>query len=145
MTWIAAGRLALRFGPYIAIALLLAALGVTRATLDHVRMQAKVDVGAAALASAKHDLENANRTNSAVASYADRTAALQPIVVRSTDTVTRYAETPAGRAACAAPDRVSGIDQLDAQLFGAAAAGRSDRPVPADAGAQAGGRVGDQR
>lgn len=136
-------RLAWKIAPYVAIAGLAIALLITRGTLDHVRMQARLDVGAAQLASAQHDLANANRTTAAVATYADKTAALQPLIVRSTDTVTRYAETPAGRATCAAADRVSGIDQLDASLF--PAAGARAGAVPADTGTPAAGRVGDQR
>lgn len=135
--------LLLRVGPWVALLAAAGWIAVLLGRLDHVQMQAKVDVGSAQLASARHDLDQANRTTAAVSTYADRTAALQPIVVRSTDTVTRYAETPAGRATCAAPERVSGIDALDASLW--PPAGRSAGPVPADAGSPSARRISDQR
>jgi hypothetical protein len=73
------------------------------------------------------------------------TAALQPIVVRSTDTVTRYADIPAGHALCLAPDRVSRLDQLDRELFPPIAAGAGAGAVPAYGSALAVGRISEQR
>ncbi|MEG3089487.1 hypothetical protein [Sphingomonas sp. PB4P5] len=72
--------------------------------------------------------------------YAGRLADREPIILRSTDTVRTYAETPAGRVLCLAPDRVSGIDAFDRELFAAnpAPAGGSAGTVPADAGAPPG-------
>jgi hypothetical protein len=139
--------LLVRFGPWVIIGILVILLQSARGDLDHVKMQAKVDVGAAELGAAKAETANTKTTLAAVSTYADRTAALQPLVVRSTDTVTRYAETPAGRASCLAADRVSGLDALDRELFPAAApaAGGSVATVPANASAPPAGRVSEQR
>lgn len=60
---------------------------------------------------------NERRGADAAVKYADRLAVLEPIIIRSTDTVTRYASTPAGAAICLGPDRVSGID-ADAAALG---------------------------
>lgn len=49
--------------------------------------------------------------------FADALAAQEPIIIRSTDTVTRYELTPAGAALCLAADRVLGID-ADAAALG---------------------------
>ncbi|CAN5367087.1 hypothetical protein BH10PSE14_BH10PSE14_04190 [soil metagenome] len=64
---------------------------------------------------------DAQRVTAAVADYADRAAALQPIILRSHDMVTTYAQTPAGTARCLSPDRVLGLDAYDHALFPAAA------------------------
>jgi len=58
--------------------------------------------------------------------FANRLSAIEPIVVRSTDTVTRFASTPPGGGACLASDRVRGIE-ADAALLGFAAAARSEQ------------------
>lgn len=136
--WIRVGWKAL---PWAAIAALTIALLVTRGQLDHVRMQAKLETKDAQLASAQHDLADANRTSAAVQSYADRERALQPIVVRSTDTVTRYAETPAGRASCLPADRLDGVQQDRDALFAtpvstanAGATAMSSDPAPPSSG-----------
>ncbi|TZG23968.1 hypothetical protein [Sphingomonas montanisoli] len=141
MSWAAAWSFATRIGPWIIIAGLAAALLLTRAKLTEVRLEAKVEAADAKLGAAQSALANERRTGAAIATYAERTAALQPLIVRSTDTVTRYAETPAGRAPCAAPDRVLGIDQLDAALWSTAspASGRGGA-LPAHASAAPGGR-----
>ncbi|NJC33846.1 hypothetical protein GGR88_001320 [Sphingomonas jejuensis] len=60
------------------------------------------------------------RVTAAVQTYADKVARIAPIVVRATDTVTRYAETPAGRELCLPAERVRGIQALDAELNAAA-------------------------
>lgn len=67
--------------------------------------------------------EVAAERRAAVASeaFADRLASFEPIVLRSHDTVTRYAQTPAGAAACLAAERVRGIE-ADAAALGLAAA-----------------------
>ncbi|WOF43757.1 hypothetical protein KNJ79_01985 [Sphingopyxis indica] len=73
------------------------------------------------------------RVTQAVNSYADRIAAIEPVIVRSTDTVTKYAQTSAGSAECLSADRVLGID-ADAAALGlrpAAAAQGGDSPLPA--------------
>lgn len=60
---------------------------------------------------------NEQRVAQAVVSYADKITAMKPIIVRSTDTVTRYAQTVAGAAQCLSSDRVLGID-ADAAALG---------------------------
>lgn len=57
------------------------------------------------------------RVTAATANYADRLAAIEPVVLRSRDTVTRYAQTPAGIALCLSAERVRGID-ADASALG---------------------------
>lgn len=61
------------------------------------------------------------RAGDAAAAFADRLASIEPIVLRSHDTVTRYAQTPAGAALCLGADRVRGIE-ADAAALGFAAA-----------------------
>lgn len=65
----------------------------------------------------KLELANAASKVAAVENYADRLAGIQPIVVRSKETVTHYAETPAGRIMCLAPERLLGIEQDRTALF----------------------------
>ena len=137
--------LAFKFGPWILIGIMALLLQSAWGKLDHAEMQAKVDVGAAQLGAAQAEIANGKTTLAAVSTYADKTAALQPIVVRSTDTVTRYAETPAGRALCLAPDRVSGLDQLDRELFPTTAPGEGAGAVRTNASAPAVGRISEQR
>lgn len=81
------------------------------------------------------ELANANNKVAAVETYADRLAGIQPIVLRSKETVTRYAETPAGRVMCLAPERLLGIEQDRAALFPGYSftAPASVGAVPADA------------
>jgi len=73
--------------------------------------------------------------------YAAALAARQPLIIHSKDTVTRYAQTDAGRAVCRDADRVRDIDALDADLTrDPAAPSRSGGAVPADAAASPAGR-----
>lgn len=65
----------------------------------------------------KLELSNAEDKVTAVENYADRLAAVQPIILRSKETVERYAETPAGNTLCLAPERVLGIEQDRAAEF----------------------------
>ena len=58
----------------------------------------------------------AQQQTSAAQTYATTLAARQPLIIHSKDTVTRYAQTDAGRVLCRAPDRVRDIDALDALL-----------------------------
>lgn len=75
---------------------------------------------------------NEQRVTAAVASFADKMTALQPVIVRSTDTVTKYAQTPAGAVECLSADRVHGIDADAAALglFPAPAAPGGVNPLP---------------
>lgn len=93
-----------------------------------------------ATASADTRVADAQRVTAAVADYADRAAALQPIILRSHDTVTTYAQTPAGAAHCLSADRVLGLDAYDRALFPATAPAASAAPgqVHPDAGAPPG-------
>jgi hypothetical protein len=78
----------------------------------------------------------------ALATFADRLANREPIILRSTDTVRTYAQTAAGRAACLPADRVRGIDALDAELFAGdpSSASGGQEAVHGDADAPATGR-----
>lgn len=74
------------------------------------------------------------RATAAAEAYAARLAAQEPVVLRSHDTVIKYAATPAGAALCLAADRVRGIE-ADAAELGLAPAGDpggGGEPVPAD-------------
>ncbi|QBE91503.1 hypothetical protein DRN02_005295 [Sphingomonas paucimobilis] len=73
--------------------------------------------------------------------YAAALAARQPLIIHSKDTVTRYAQTDAGRVLCRAADRVRDIDALDTDLARDTwTTGRSGRAVPADTAASPAGR-----
>lgn len=76
-----------------------------------------------------------NRLIDAQATHTERIETIRPVVLTNKETVTRYAETPAGRALCLAPDRVPGIEQARSLLFAdtALTAGESAGTVPADA------------
>lgn len=132
-------RVALNLAPWLAIAALGFALFATRATLARVRLEHTAELVRRDRDDARVLAANADRVSKAVETYATRTAALQPLIVRSTDTVRTYAETPAGRAACLDADRVRGLDELDASLANPTAAAGDD-PVPTDAGAPPAGR-----
>ncbi|WP_419808400.1 hypothetical protein [Sphingomonas sp.] len=123
---------ALRNWKLIVGGLALAALGfallLAKADARHWHKQAdtyRLQIEVARREAADAAAVNATRTAQAADAFAARTAALQPLIVRSTDTVRTYAETPAGRAACLDADRVRGLDALDASLAA---------PVPARSG-----------
>ncbi len=63
----------------------------------------------------------------AVERQAARTAAREPIIVHSTNTVREYAQTDAGRAHCLGADRVRGLDTFLSALAGADPAPASSR------------------
>lgn len=142
-----------RFWWAVPIAALVAALLLTRATLAD--RTATLQQERAAWTQALRDADvrkvtaernYALRLSAAADSYATRLASIDPIIVRSTDTVRTYAQTDAGRARCLDADRVRGIDALDRDLAAATgAASRSADPVPADAGAAPVGRDRQQR
>jgi len=103
---------------------LLAALHFTRTTLADRTATLRTERAAwtAEIAKAEQlrlDAEKrfASQQAAALTTYADRLAAREPIILRSTETVRTYAQTAAGRAACLPADRVRGIDALDAELF----------------------------
>lgn len=74
------------------------------------------------------------RTIAALDSYIRGQTELRPIEAASHKTVMIYAQTPAGRAPCLAPDRVHGIEGLAATL---GLAGDTDTAGPAGNGADA--------
>jgi hypothetical protein len=71
----------------------------------------------------------------AVERQAARTAAREPIIVHSTNTVREYAQTDAGRALCLGADRVRGLDTYLAALTGADPAPAGSRAEAVRAGA----------
>jgi hypothetical protein len=128
-------RLALKFAPYIVIALLAGALLLTRARLDAVRQADKLAEQTRRADAEEQKAAWADGIAHAAQDYAQRLSDRQPIILHSKDTVTQYAQTPAGRVPCLAADRVHGIDQLDEGL--AAAARHVAGPVPDPASAPA--------
>lgn len=128
------------------------ALAVWVARLDQLRASYKADL---ALCRSGRTIDRANAERDAAKAeagwahqqvdadkqQADREAARQPIIIRSTDTVREYAKTDAGRALCRGADRVRAVDALDAELASPAraASGRAGA-VPADAAAPPAGR-----
>jgi hypothetical protein len=76
-----------------------------------------------------------------IQTYATTLAARQPLIIHSKDTVTRYAQTDAGRILCRAAERVRDIDALDADLArDPSAPGRSSGALSSDATAPPAGR-----
>ncbi len=112
-----------RFWWAIPIIGLAAALLVTRetladrtATLTAERQAWTAEIDRAERQRAEIEKRNADRLVQATATYADRLAAREPIILRSTNTVREYATTDAGRLRCRGADRVRAIDALDAEL-----------------------------
>lgn len=148
MTWATAWGVARRFWWAIPIAALSALLFVTRGQRDDARqtlrneraaMTAEIDRAERTRLAAER--RYADRQAAAALTYADRLAAREPIILRSTNTVREYAATPAGRAVCLGADRVRGIDALDAELADDPdPAGRGDGTLPRNAGAAPAGR-----
>ena len=145
MTWLTLLR---RFWPV----LIVLALGLWAARLDHLRadhLQTLTNERAAwsiaisdgEKARSADEARFARQQAAAVLTYAAALAARQPLIIHSKDTVTRYAQTDAGRVLCRAADRVRDIDALDADLArDSAASSRSGGAVPADAAASPAGR-----
>ena len=137
-----------RFWPAIPVLL----LTLWAARLDHLRAGYKADLAHcqsgrtidranAERDAAKAEAGWARQQVDAGKQQADREAARQPIIIRSTDTVREYAKTDAGRALCRGADRVRAVDALDAELAAPArAASGSAGAVPADAAAPPAGR-----
>lgn len=89
----------------------------------------KVDEQSAQIADLR--VANERRVAQATGNFTERITEIQPVIVRSTETVTRYANTPVGAAQCLSADRVSGID-ADAAALGlqpATAAPSGDGPM----------------
>lgn len=82
---------------------------------------------------ARLNLENAHARTVAAERYADKLASFEPVIVHNTETITRFAETPAGRVVCLDGERVRGIEGTAAALGFpvAASTGGAPREVPA--------------
>ncbi|CAM3285183.1 MULTISPECIES: hypothetical protein [Sphingomonas] len=140
--------LLVRFWP----ALVVLAMGIWVARLDHLRADYRQTltneraaqteaIAAGERARLADQVRFAQQQAAATQTYAATLAARQPLIIHSKDTVTRYAQTDAGRALCRAPDRVRDIDALDALLArDPAAPGSSGGAVPADGTAPPAGR-----
>lgn len=90
-------------------------------------------IEAAKREAAEQKAANEKRVAAATSDYAERLASIQPIVVRSRDTVREYAQTEAGRAECLPADRVAGVQRDREALFSGANPGApesSTRAVP---------------
>ncbi len=113
-----------RFWP----ALIVLAVGLWAARLDHLRADHLQTLAneRAAWSAAIADADKARLADqarfaqqqaSAAQTYAATLAARQPIIIHSRDTVTRYAQTPDGRALCLPADRVRGAQADRDALF----------------------------
>jgi len=141
VTWAAAWTLLRRFWWAVPMIGLLAALHITRTTLADRTSTLRTERAAwsAEIAKAEQlrieaEKRFATQQTSALTTYADRLAAREPIILRSTNTVRTYAQTDAGRVLCRDVDRVRAIDDLDGQLAEpSSAASGSAGGVPSDA------------
>ncbi|KQO50662.1 hypothetical protein [Sphingomonas sp. Leaf257] len=145
MSWLILLR---RFWP----ALIVLAMGLWVARLDRLRADYRqtltneraawsAAIADAAKARLADEARFARQQATAAQTYAASLASRQPLIIHSKDTVTRYAQTDAGRALCRAPDRVRDIDALDALLAhdsGPPGGGRG--AVPTDGSAPPAGR-----
>ncbi|MEH3105500.1 MAG: hypothetical protein PGN12_16565 [Sphingomonas phyllosphaerae] len=119
MTRAAVWALLRRFWPVAVIALALffrAQRDDALQTLANERQAWTASLDRADRAKADQERDFAQRIAAAANSFADRLAAREPIILRSTNTVREYAQTAAGRVICRSPDRVRDIDALDADL-----------------------------
>lgn len=124
MTWAAGLALLRRFWWAVLMTGLCIALWITRGELNDRTATLKAERAAWTAEIAKADKLRAeaeqrltSQQNTALTTFASRLTNREPIILRSTDTVRTYAQTDAGRAACLPPDRVRGIDALDAELI----------------------------
>ena len=133
----------------VLIALFAAGFLVTRSQRNEARqalktekVERKADGERADRARAEQERGFALAIVDAVDRQAARTAAREPIIVHSTNTVREYAQTDAGRARCLGTDRVRGLDAYLAALAGAdpAASGGRAEAVHADTDPAAAGR-----
>lgn len=130
----AIGTLAVRYWYLLVIAALVAALVITRSTLADTKLTLTNEraawtfsLGQADKLRLEQEAGHAVAIVGATQDYADRLAAREPIIIRSTNTVREYAQTDAGRVLCRDADRVRAIDALDAELAQAPrAAARGD-------------------
>lgn len=112
-----------------------------RQTLTNERAAWSIAIADSEKARSADEARFARQQATAVQTYAAALAARQPLIIHSKDTVTRYAQTDAGRALCRDADRVRDIDALDADLArNPASSGRSGGAVPTDVAASPAGR-----
>lgn len=149
MTWAGGFALLRRFWWAVPMIGLLAGLLLTRetladrtATLKAERAAWSAEIAKAEQLRAAAETRFAVQQTTALATFADRLANREPIILRSTDTVRTYAQTAAGRTACLPADRVRGIDAIDAELFAGdpPSAGRGEEALHGNADAPAAGR-----
>ena len=121
----------------VLIALFAAGFLVTRSQRDEARQAVKTEKAERKADGDRADHQRAERERGfalaivdAVDRQAARTAAREPIIVHSTNTVREYAQTDAGRAHCLGADRVRGLDAYLSALAGA-------DPAPAGGRAEA--------
>lgn len=104
-----------------------------RQTLTNERAAWSATIADSEKARLDDEVRFAQQLTTATQTYAASLAARQPIIIHSRDTVTRYAQTPDGRALCLPADRVRDIqadrDALFADPAGAAQAGRGAVPA----------------
>lgn len=144
----AIGTLAVRYWYLLVIAALVAALVITRSTLADTKLTLTNEreawtfsLGQADKLRLEQEAGHAVAIAGATQDYADRLAAREPIIIRSTNTVREYAQTDAGRVLCRDADRVRAIDALDAELASAShTATRGNGALPADAATPPGRR-----
>ncbi|MBB3691442.1 hypothetical protein [Sphingomonas sp. BK580] len=127
MTPAAAFALLRRFWPALPIVGLAIAVLVMRAQLADARHHLALERSQATAAAerarrelAELETANAQREAKGNANFADRLAAQRPVIVRSTNTVRKYAQTDAGRTRCLAPDGVRSFAEDRADLFAVA-------------------------
>jgi hypothetical protein len=137
-----------RFWP----ALIVLAVGLWAARLDHLRadhlqtLTTERAAWTATLAAADHarladEGRFARQQATAAQTYAATLAAREPIILHSKETVTRYAQTDAGRVLCRDAERVRDIDALEAALAShPTTPDRRSGAVPPDAAASSVGR-----
>ncbi|MEH3121069.1 MAG: hypothetical protein PGN16_03670 [Sphingomonas phyllosphaerae] len=144
MTGAAMARLLSRFWPAIPIIAAVALAMLFRAQRDDARQTLRnerqawtASLDRADRARADQERGFAQQIAAAATSFADRLAAREPIILRSTNTVREYAQTAAGRVMCRGADRVREIDSLDADLAdrSTGAAQRGDGTLRANAAA----------
>jgi hypothetical protein len=88
--------------------------------------------------------ENERLGAAALNKYVERIETFKPVLVTNKETVTRYAQTPAGAVQCLSAERVLGITETRTALFPSFAKtpGQSDPALPPDSAAE---RRDDQR
>jgi hypothetical protein len=116
-------RVAIHLAPYLAIALLVAGLLQTRATLHSARATALIDAANMRALTAEQQAGMEADKAKAADTYAGRLTALLPLINKSRETAAQYATTPEGRAPCLAAGRVSSILEDRASIFAAASQG----------------------